>query len=347
MDATDRWWVSPWVVRALSVLKHPPTHDRGRFSLIARLRRAARARRMSERTERAYVSWVVRYVRFSGMRHPRAMGAREVSAFLTDLAVQHRVAAATQNQALAALLFLYRHVLREPLSGFGEIPRAKRGKRLPSVLTREEVRRVIGAMEGTPRLVATLLYGAGLRLSEGLAIRVKDLDFERGLLTVRGGKGNKDRVSVLPKGGAAALKAHLLDVRRQHALELRAGRGAVPVPDALARKFPSAPRAWEWQWVFPASRPWRDPATGEMGLHHLHPTVVQRAVADAVRRVQLGKRVSCHTFRHSFATHLLEAGYDIRTIQELLGHTDIRTTMVYTHVLNRGGRTIQSPADDW
>jgi integron integrase len=315
--------------------------------LIGMVRRRMRLRRLSARTEEAYVAWIKRYARFHGLRHPRLLGEKEVTGFLTHLAIRKRVAASTQNQAAAALLFLYRDVLREPLPWLTEVVRAKRPERLPVVLTREDVRRVLGAMRGTPRLVALLLYGAGLRVSEALQLRVKDLDIEHAVVTVRSGKGGKDRLTVLPRGALAGLSAHLRDVRALHARDLRAGAGAVQLPDALGRKLPGADRAWEWQWVFPATRLYVDAHTGERRRHHLHETVVQRAVSAAVRGVQLGKRVTCHAFRHSFATHLLEDGHDIRTIQELLGHRDVRTTMIYTHVLNRGGRPVNSPADRW
>lgn len=304
-------------------------------------------RRASPRTEEAYVGWIVRYVRHWGMRHPSTLTARHVSDFLTHLAVKDRVAASTQNQALSALLFLYGRVLRQPLTGLREVARARTPRRLPSVLTKAEARAVIEAMRGAPRLVAFVLYGGGLRLMEALRLRVKDLDLEHGVVTIRGGKGNKDRVSVLPRVLVAPLRAHLIEVRTLHAEDRRAGAGEVVLPDALVRKLPSAPSAWEWQWVFPAARQWRDVRGGKLRRHHLHETVVQRAVAAAARAAGISKRVTCHTFRHSFATHLLEDGYDIRTIQEMLGHRDVRTTMIYTHVLNRGGRPVNSPADNW
>lgn len=317
------------------------------LSLTGQTRRAIRMRRMSRRTEDAYVAWIVRYVRHCGMRHPHVLGERDVSDFLTHLAVRERVSASTQNQALSALLFLYRHVLRRPLAGLRDIARARTPRRLPSVLTRDEVRRVIAEMRAPASLVALLLYGGGLRLGEALSLRVKDLDLDRGVVTIRGGKGNKDRVSVLPRSAVAPLKAQLKEARTVHALDMRTPDVEVVLPDALALKYPNAPRAWEWYWVFPAARQARSASSGPRRRYHLHPTVVQRAVVVAARAAGIGRRVSCHTFRHSFATHLLEDGYDIRTIQELLGHTDLRTTMVYTHVLNRGGRTVNSPADGW
>ena len=321
------------------------SRNEGKYSLIALVRQRMRLRRLSPRTEEAYVGWIRRFARFHGLRHPRLLGEQEVTAFLTDLAVRQRVSASTQSQALAALLFLYRDVIRAPLPWLNEVVRARRPSRLPNVLTREEVRLVLAEMRGISRLVALLLYGAGLRLMESLSLRVKDLDLERAVLTVRGGKGGRDRVSVLPRSAVAPLTAHLTAVRRQHERDLRAGAGFVVLPDALARKLPSASRAWEWQWVFPATRSYVDRPTSERRRHHLDASVIQRAVSEAARRALLPRRVTCHTFRHSFATHLLEDGYDIRTIQELLGHRDVRTTMIYTHVLNRGGRTVNSPAD--
>ena len=300
---------------------------------------------MSLRTEQAYVSWIRRFVRFHGTRHPTLLGAPEISAFLTDLAVRGRVSASTQNQALAAILFLYEQVLRTPVGGLSQVVRARKPARLPTVMTRDEARAVLNGLRGPSRLVALMLFGSGLRLMEALRLRVHDLDFERLLVTVRGGKGDRDRVTVLARAAVAPLRAHLVEVARRHAMDRRAGHGKVELPGALARKLPSASELWEWQWVFPAARTYVDAATGEVRRHHLHGSVVQRAVTESGRRVAIGRRVTCHTFRHSFATQLLEAGYDIRTIQELLGHRDVRTTMIYTHVLNRGGRTVNSPAD--
>jgi integron integrase len=313
--------------------------------LLHSLRANLRLRHFSPRTEEAYVAWVRRYVRYHGVRHPRELGEAEVRGFLTYLAVERRVAPSTQSQALAALLFLYREVLGRPLEALGPVPRARPPVRLPVVLSRDEVVRVLGALDGVSWLVALLLYGSGLRLLECLTLRVKDVDLERGEIRLRRGKGAKDRVTVLPDAMRAPLAAHLERVRRLHERDLAEGAGCVALPDALDRKYPGAARAWPWQWVFPAGRRHVDRATGELRRHHLHETVVQRAMAEAVRRSGIGKRASCHTLRHSFATHLLEAGYDIRTVQELLGHRDVSTTMVYTHVLNRGGLAVRSPAD--
>lgn len=313
--------------------------------LLDRVREAIRLRHYSRRTEKAYVGWVRRYVLFHGKRHPAAMGAAEVTAFLSHLATQGRVSASTQNQALSALLFLYGDVLGTDIGWMDGIVRARRPERVPTVLTREEVAEVLGHLRGTEALIASLLYGAGLRLLEGCRLRVKDVDVARGELVVRDGKGARDRVTMLPKRLMPALAAQIERVRAQHAQDLTTGRGSVELPDALARKYPRAAFELAWQWVFPATRHYRDPVSGLERRHHLHESVVQKAVRAAVSRAGISKRASCHTLRHSFATHLLEAGYDIRTIQELLGHRDVSTTMIYTHVLNRGGRGVKSPLD--
>lgn len=273
------------------------------------------------------------------------MGTAEVTAFLSSLAKGGGVSASTQNQALAALVFLHRDVLRAEFAWPTEVIRAKRPRRMPEVLTREEVRDVLAHLEGVPRLVAELLYGGGLRLLECLTLRVRDLEFARREVLVRQGKGGKDRVTMLPDRAVSPLRAHIERVRRLHDRELDAGRGRVPLPGAIDRKYPTAALEWGWQYVFPATRCHRDPRTGAVIRYHLHETVIQRAVKAAVRAAGIAKRATCHTFRHSFATHLLEAGYDIRTVQELLGHRDVSTTMVYTHVLNRGGLGVRSPAD--
>ena len=313
--------------------------------LAERLAAAMRVRHMSRRTEEAYLGWVRRFIVFHGKRHPSAMGEGEIRAFLDHLAVAGQVSASTQNQALAALLFLYRDVLHQPLGELGEIVRAHRPKRLPVVLTREEVRAVLAALAGEPRLVAGLLYGSGLRLLEALRLRVKDVDFDYGQLLIRDAKGRKDRVTVLPRTLSDRLRAHLARVRALHQQDLEHDLGRVHLPDALARKYPNANREWAWQYVFPAAQLSKDPRTGSLQRHHLHEHTLRRAVRTALRFAKIEKHATCHTLRHSFATHLLEDGYDIRTLQELLGHSHVQTTMIYTHVLNRGGRAIRSPID--
>lgn len=314
------------------------------MKLLARVRAALRVRHYSGRTEEAYVSWVRRFVRSCGMKHPVELEKRDVERFLTGLAVERKVSASTQTQALSALVFLYDAVLGRPLGLFEGVVRAKGTKRLPVVLTRDEVHAVLGAMTGTPALVAALLYGSGLRLLEALQLRVKDLDFARREIVVRGGKGDRDRRTMLPDVLVSPLLNHLAAVRGAHERDVTRGAGRVELPNAIARKFPGASVEWRWQWVFPARR--EHVATGgEARRHHLHETVVQRAFRAALQRAGITKRATCHSLRHSFATHLLEDGYDIRTVQELLGHRDVSTTMIYTHVLNRGGRGVRSPAD--
>jgi len=309
------------------------------------MQHALRARHYSRRTEQTYCQWERRYIRFHGLRHPAEMAEPEINAFVTHLAVHEKVSASTQTQALSALLFLYRHVLGHEV-GELDLVRANRPRRLPVVLTREEVRRLLGGLEGEPRLVASLLYGSGLRLMEGLRLRVCDLGPGRGELLVRSGKGDRDRVTMLPRSLQPALEAQLARARALHERDLADGWGSVELPGALARKYPRAAAEWRWQWVFPQQRRWRNRESGEEGRHHLHETIVQRAVTDGVRRTGIAKHATCHTLRHSFATHLLDDGYDIRTIQELLGHKDVRTTMIYAHVLNRGGQGVRSPIDD-
>jgi integron integrase len=313
--------------------------------LLDRVREAVRTRHYSHRTEKAYVHWVKRYIFFHGKRHPAEMGAPEVTAFLTALAVQGKVAPSTQNQALSALLFLYREVLAVELPWLDDVVRAKRPLHLPVVLTRDEARAVLQGLDGVPRLMALLLYGAGLRLLECCRLRVKDVDFATNQIVIRDGKGHKDRVTMLPAAVKAALTAHLQGTHEQHQADLRHGAGWVELPGALLRKYPHAGREWGWQWVFPATRLYVEPVTGQRRRHHLHESVLQRAVKDAVRAARIAKPATCHTFRHSFATHLLEESHDIRTVQELLGHQDVSTTMIYTHVLNRGPAGVQSPAD--
>ncbi len=314
--------------------------------LLGQVRRAIRVRHYSRRTEEAYVFWVRRFVRFCGLRHPTEVGDAEVEAFLSSLAEEGGVAASTQNQAASAIQFLYLEVLHRPFRRPAGMVRAKEPSRLPVVLTAEEVSAVLARLKGVHLLVARLLYGSGLRLLEALSLRVKDIDFNRSEVLVRRGKGGKDRVTMLPVSGREELVEHLRSVRSQHRHDLLAGAGVVELPGAFVRKAPFASRAWVWQWVFPGVRlPAVEGTTSPVGRHHLHDSAVQRAVHDAAVVAGIAKRVSCHTFRHSFATHLLEAGYDIRTVQELLGHRDVRTTMIYTHVLNRGRLGVRSPAD--
>jgi integron integrase len=313
--------------------------------LLDRVRDALRLRHRSPRTVEAYVRWVRRYVLYHGKRHPSELGADAIREFLTHLAVERRVSASTQNQALGALVFLYREVLAREVGDVSGAVRAHAPRRLPEVLTRDEVRAVLARLAGVEWLVAALLYGAGLRLLEALTLRVKDVDFDRRELRLRRAKGDKDRLAPLPESVRAPLREHLVQARELHARDRAAGFGAVALPGALAAKYPSAPREWAWQWVFPATRRYLDPIARTQRRHHLHETVIQRAVKRAVARAGIAKAASCHTLRHSFATHLLESGTDIRTLQELLGHRSVQTTMIYTHVLNHGGRGVRSPLD--
>jgi integron integrase len=313
--------------------------------LLEQVRRACRARQFSRRTADAYTGWIRRYVLHHGRRHPRDLGPAEFAAFLSHLANEGAVSVSTQRQAAAAIQFLYREVLGIPVEVPSGVLRPQRPRRLPVVLTRAEVAAVLAQMSGTTHLVASLLYGAGLRLLEALQLRLKDLELDRRECLVRGGKGGHDRVSVLPAALAAPLVRQIERVREQHERDRRNGGGWTALPGALHRKYPGAGREAGWQYLFPATRQHTDGAAGQLRRHHLHESAVQRAVTTAVRRSGITKRASCHTFRHSFATHLLEDGYDIRTIQELLGHQNVRTTMIYTHVLNRGAGGIISPLD--
>jgi integron integrase len=314
-------------------------------TLLGALREAIRLRHYSIRTEEAYVDWARRFLRFYNFRHPRTMSIHEVERYLSYLASQKNVSASTQNQALAALLFLFRDVL-----GIGLPPpvislRAKRPQRMPTVLSREEVRRVLDNLEGNHQLMARILYGGGLRLMECVRLRVKDLDFDQRQIFIRDGKGSHDRLTVMPDSLRAHLQEQLQRVRQLFEEDLARGHANVYLPFALAEKYPNAPREIGWQWVFPSDRLSPDPRTGKKRRHHIEPSGLQRAVHAIARRLGIAKPVSCHTFRHSFATHLLENGYDIRTVQELLGHRDVKTTMIYTHVLNRGGFAVLSPID--
>lgn len=313
--------------------------------LLSALRSAIRARHYSRRTEQAYVNWTRRYVRYQRMRHPQDMGEAEVTEFLSHLAVAEGVSASTQNQAASALIFLYRVVLGRPVHSRALIVRAKQIRRIPVVLAPGEIRSVLRHLDGQHLLIVSLLYGSGLRLMECLRLRVKDVDMERLEIGVRDAKGGRGRITVLPESVRVRLSRHLECRAVAHDRDIKQGNGYVMLPGALSRKYPNADREWPWQWIFAASREFRDPASGRLYRHHLHGSTVQRAVRSAVQRSGIAKRASCHTFRHSFATHLLEQGYDIRTVQELLGHKDVRTTMIYTHVLNRGAHGVRSPAD--
>ncbi|MEJ2637315.1 MAG: integron integrase [Calditrichia bacterium] len=313
--------------------------------MTRQMREAIRVRHYSIRTEEAYINWVGRYVRFHRGRHPGEMGEREINQFLTHLAVRENVAASTQNQALCALIFLYKEVLQREIGELEEIVWAKKPKRLPVVLTRGEAQLIIEQLSGEYRLIALLLYGSGLRLIECLRLRVKDIDFDYNQIVVRDGKGEKDRITLLPERVKNNLRDHLTRVKKLHESDRKDGYGRVYLPYALEKKYPNADREWGWQYVFPASQISQDPRSGLKRRHHLHESIVQRVVHHAIKKAGIVKPAGCHTFRHSFATHLLENGYDIRTVQELLGHNDVKTTMIYTHVLKQGGLGVKSPLD--
>ena len=316
--------------------------------LLSQLRARLRTRRYSESTVRAYSAWVRRFVRFHRMRHPRELSERDVEAFLTHLATAQRVSSSTQNQALAALLFLYREVLGAPVGWLGGVVRSKRGHRRPTVMTRAEAAAVLAALQrakGPSWLLAALMYGGGMRVSEACGLRAKDVDLERRQVMIREGKGGRDRLTVLPAALVEPMRRQIDWARKLHLRDCLSGGGTIVLPDAIAKKMPYAARDWRWTWVFPAARRYVDRLTRRTVRHHLDVSVVQRAVTQAGQVAGVNKRVTCHVFRHSFATHLLEGGYDIRTIQELLGHRDVSTTMIYTHVLNRGVGLIRSPMD--
>jgi len=314
--------------------------------LLDQVRQAVRMRHYSYMTEKVYVHWIKRFIFFHNKRHPAEMGEVEIARFLSSLASDSHVSASTQNQALNAVVFLYNHVMEKKIGLIQGIIRAKRSRRLPIVLTKDEVKKVFSCLGGDPWLMTVLLYGAGLRLMECCRLRVKDIDFARNQIVIRAGKGDKDRYTMLPAAAKRALLKHLDQAKRRHEQDLKNGLGRVALPNALERKYPHAGKDWAWQWVFSAPQHYTDKVTGERRRHHLHESVLQRAVREAVVKAGITKPASCHTFRHSFATHLLEDGYDIRTVQELLGHRDVSTTMIYTHVLNRGGSGVHSPADN-
>jgi len=317
--------------------------EKSRSPFLESVRAALRTRHYSIRTEHTYVHWIKRFLYFHGLRHPSELGEKEVADFLSDLAVQGKVSASTQNQALNALVFMYKRVLDRPLGDITGAVRAKRPRRLPVVLTQDEVRALFRQMHGVPWLVACLLYGSGLRIMEGVRLRVKDMEFARHAIIVRDGKGAKDRVVTLPDEVVEPLQSHLGWVKTLHDKDLEAGMGEVYLPHALSRKYPNAAREWGWQYVFPSRAFSVDPHTGIERRHHINESIVQKAVRNAVRKAGINKPASCHTLRHSFATHLLERGMDIRTVQEQLGHKDVRTTQIYTHVLERGGLAVKSP----
>ena len=323
----------------------PRSSSRRPKRLLDRVRSEIRVRHYSIRTEEAYTSWIRRYLQFN-RRHPRDLDGEDLNRFLTHLAEEGRVAVSTQRQALSAILFLYRHVLKTDLEWMDEVVRARQPRRLPTVLSREEVTAILSRLEEKAQLVVLLLYGTGMRILECLRLRIQDVDFDLGHITIRNPKGGRDRVTMLPDSTSERLRDHLIEVRTLHESDLAEGFGSVYLPHALVRKYPHADREWKWQYVFPASKRGVDPRSGIVRRHHLHESVIRKAIYAATRSAGISKKVSCHTFRHSFATHLLIAGYDIRTIQELLGHKDVKTTMIYTHILgNSGGRGVTSPAD--
>jgi len=324
----------------ISTTTNPP-------KLLDQVRNKLRVKHYSIRTEQSYTDWIKRYILFNGKRHPNELGGQDVESFLTHLAVEGKVAAATQNQAKSAILFLYREVLAVDLPWLDNVTQAKAPKRLPVVLTVIEVQTLLSRLTGTHSLISNLLYGGGLRLMEAVRLRVKDVDFARREILVREGKGFKDRVTMLPEAVVAPLKAHLVGVKALHDEDLTLGAGEVYLPFALDKKYPNAARDWGWQYVFPSKNLSLDPRSEKTRRHHIDEKGVQRAVKQAVRDIELVKPATPHTFRHSFATHLLQAGYDIRTVQELLGHADVATTMIYTHVLNKGGRGVKSPLDSF
>jgi integron integrase len=330
---------------AIRIVMPIPTTD-NKPKLLTQLSQAIRSRHYSRKTEATYIHWIKRFIFFHHVRHPQEMAEPEINAFLTHLAVKENVSASTQNQALCAIIFLYKHVLNRKIGDIGEIIRARKPARLPVVMTKDEVKAVLSNLTGDKWIIACLMYGAGLRLMECLRLRVQDLDFSKSQIIVRSGKGDKDRVTMFPESVKKSLAEHLSKVKKIHESDITNGFGRVLLPDALARKYPNASKEWRWQWIFPQETLWQNKKTGERGRHHIDESIIQKSVKDAVAKAGLVKRATCHTFRHSFATHLLEDGYDIRTVQELLGHKDVKTTMIYTHVLNKGPSAVRSPADN-
>jgi integron integrase len=329
---------------AIRVVMPMPTTDK-KPKLLTQLSQAMRSRHYSRKTEATYIHWVKRFIFFHHVRHPQEMAEPEINAFLTNLAVKEHVSSSTQNQALCAIIFLYKYVLDRKIGDLGEVIRARQSRHVPVVMTKDEVKAVVSHLLGDKKLMVSLMYGAGLRLMECLRLRVQDIDFSRNEITVRDGKGAKDRISMLPESLKEPLRQHLVKTKSVHESDIKDGWGYVLMPYALDRKYPNAPRDWRWQWVFPQEKRWKNTKTGEQGRHHVHETLLQKAVKEAVIKAGIPKHIGCHTFRHSFATHLLENGYDIRTIQELLGHKDVSTTMIYTHVLSKGGHGVKSPFD--
>jgi integron integrase len=313
--------------------------------LLEQVRAEIRRRNYSYKTEVAYTNWITRYVRFHDFNHPKELGKNEIVKFLNFLANDKNVAASTQNQALCALVFLYDHILDQPFGTLHNLKRAKKPKRLPVVLSKNEVGRVLQSMEGVKKLVVQLLYGSGMRISEALRLRVRDIDFEYQQIIVRNGKGLRDRVTILPEKLQPELKIHIQKVKNLHAKDLKKGNGSVVMPKALNRKYPNAETEFGWQYIFPSKTRAKDPRCGKWQRYHISGSSIQKAVKEAFRKAQIHKKSGCHTFRHSFATHLLQNGYDIRTVQELLGHKNLKTTMIYTHVINKGGNYIKSPVD--
>lgn len=315
--------------------------------LLEKMQNTLRRKHYAYRTEKTYLDWARRYILFHNKRHPQEMGVPEIESYLTYLAVERSVSASTQNQALAGIIFLYTQVLKIEIDP-KEInaSRAKRSQKLPVVLSKEEAHKIINLMVGTHKLMTQILYGGGLRLMEAIRLRTKDIDFANQQIIVRSGKGDQDRVTMLPEKIIEPLQSHLFRVKEEHKLHIKNGYGSVYLPNALAIKYPNAKQEWQWQWIFPSKSLSKDPRSGEIRRHHLSPSSLQRVIRKAAKLSDINKRISPHTFRHSFATHLLEAGYDIRTVQELLGHKDVKTTMIYTHVLNRGGMAVRSPLDD-